>query len=181
MDRAIAKAILRRLRSAQSAMYAGCDVEPLRSLLAPDVQWHVLGDNAISGTYRGIDEVVAYCRRRRGDCRQHASPAPRRPADRGRRARLHGDGRRREMVMISERPTEVEDRAAPGHWEGDLLLGSRASEIATLVESTTRYTQLVALPNGYRAEPVRAARRCRIGRGAGPRQRAVAAARGSGG
>jgi len=68
-----------------------------------------------------------------------------------------GRGQLTGKLMISERPAEAEDRAVPGHWEGDLLLGKLPSAIATLVERSSRFTQLVALPDGRKAEPVRIA------------------------
>jgi transposase, IS30 family len=81
--------------------------------------------------------------------------ARRRPRHRG-----QNTGQIRDMVMISERPAEAADRAVPGHWEGDLLIGTDlTSAVGTLVERTTRYVVLLHLPDGHAAHLVEQAMR----------------------
>jgi IS30 family transposase len=85
--------------------------------------------------------------------------AKRRPRGRGEHT-----GQLRGMVMISQRPAEVADRAVPGHWEGDLLIGKDCkSAVGTLVERSTRYVMLLHLPAGRDARLVEQAMRQAIG------------------
>ena len=80
-------------------------------------------------------ELLQHLRRTRGmrRSRHHTQKTP-------------NHGRITETVSIRERPAEAEDRAVPGHWEGDLFFGSHNSQIATLVERQTRYLMLVKAP-----------------------------------
>jgi len=79
------------------------------------------------------------------------------------RNRIEARGKLSNMVLVRERPAEADDRAVPGHWEGDLVLGkAQRSQIGTLVERKTRFVMLFELPKGRAAEEVRDALAKRI-------------------
>ena len=95
-------------------------------------------------------ELTAYLRTGRTRRQPHGRSRP-------------GAGQLSGMINISQRPAEAEDRAVPGHWEGDLIIGQGGrSAIGTLVERSTRYVMLFRLPNGRTAEDVRLALTKRI-------------------
>ncbi|WP_156529452.1 IS30 family transposase, partial [Gordonia sp. 852002-10350_SCH5691597] len=92
----------------------------------------------------------------RGGLKREVQQALRTGRTRRRSQRREGERYQRfidPMVMISDRPAEVDDRAVPGHWEGDLITGEQnKTAIGTLVERSTRYTMLLHLPDGHDAE-----------------------------
>ena len=109
--------------------------------VSPETIYQAIYIQARGGLKR---EVVAALRSGRTHRKPHKNPEQRRPrfVD--------------EMIMISDRPAEIEDRAVPGHWEGDLIVGtSNNSAIITLVERTTRYVLLGHLEGDHTAEEVR--------------------------
>ena len=80
-----------------------------------------------------------------------------------RRQTASRQGQMPDMVLIKDRPAEVADRAVPGHWEGDLIIGKTGgSAIGTLIERQSRYVMLLNLPDGRGAEPVRIALAAKI-------------------
>jgi transposase, IS30 family len=87
-------------------------------------------------------ELTRHLRRRH----QIRQPKKREPTNRG---------KIKDMINISQRPAEAADRAVPGHWEGDLLLGTPSTAIGTLVERSTRFVMLFKLPSGINAESAR--------------------------
>ena len=92
----------------------------------------------------------------KGGLRAEVGTAVRCGRARRRRPRTRpGTGQIPGMINISERPAEADDRAVPGHWEGDLVMGAfRHSAVATLAERTTRFCMIIALPDGYTADKV---------------------------
>jgi IS30 family transposase len=142
----LAEEVTRRLRSCWSPQQISGRLRPEHP---DDPNWRVSHETIYKSLYlqgrAGLDGELRHALR--------TGRARRRP----RGYRVEGRGKVQDMVMISERPPEVEDRAVPGHWEGDLIIGTRdgSSQIGVMVERTSRFLMLLALPDNRRAETVR--------------------------
>ena len=117
------------------AAVAAADCRVAAAAASLDPAWSVSHERSIAlfVQTRGVlkRELLAHLRTQRTERRRRTKPADR-------RGQIH------HAVSIRERPADVEDRAIPGHWEGDLITGTRhASHLATLVERTTRFVMLV--------------------------------------
>jgi IS30 family transposase len=143
----------KRCKLAQNRALAGIVAEKLRALWSPEqiAGWlkHTYpGDESRHVSHESIYRTLFI--QARGALKKELLEHLRRtrPMRRSRhytqKTEIHG--RIIDAISISERPASAEDRAVPGHWEGDLLIGSHNSQIATLVERQTRYVMLVKVP-----------------------------------
>jgi IS30 family transposase len=126
------------------------------STISREVAW-----SASRNVYRAWRSDAEAIKRGRGALRKELTACLRTGRTQRRphmRIERSGAGRLQNMILISDRPPEIEDRAVPGHWEGDLIIGKGGrSAIGVLVERSSRYVVLLHLPHGRTAEDVRAA------------------------
>jgi IS30 family transposase len=164
----------RRARRPKTAKLAGNDVLRARVQAKLEQRWspeqvsawlkaEFAGDPEMQVSHETIYQAIYV--QGRGALRRELAGCLRtgRALRRPRRATADRRGKIPGMVMISERPAEAADRAVPGHWEGDLIIGSRGSAIGTLVERSTRFVLLLHLPGGHGAGQVAAAMTAAMG------------------
>jgi IS30 family transposase len=159
---AAARARPKQSKLVQNAVLRAAVEEGLSRKLSPEQISHRLrrdhpDDESMRVSHETIYQALYF--QARGGLKREVQQALR--TGRTRRAPQHKEGERYQrftdpMIMISDRPAEVADRAVPGHWEGDLITGEQnKTAIGTLVERSTRYTMLLYLPDGHDAEQVR--------------------------